>query len=116
MSFSHILVCVLTPQVNVLINGAASRNAGFDAGIFSTAATNVRVFRGPPETCNIHPWDAMILRDCTPNSTNLYDIEAIASRKWDILAMKMCEDFDRKSAYPVAHLLTLTHSKIHGLS
>ncbi|RDW63743.1 hypothetical protein BP6252_11288 [Coleophoma cylindrospora] len=78
--------------VNVNIKGAPG--AGFDRGFLSTAASNIRIFRGPPESCEEHPWDAMILRDCTSNTTNLHDLDYVASRKWDILAMKMCEDYD----------------------
>jgi len=40
--------------------------------------------------------DAMILRDCTTNTDNLHDHEFLGKRKWDILAIKCCEDFDRK--------------------
>lgn len=40
----------------------------------------------------------MILRDCWPNSFNIRLLEHTA-RKWDILVMKMCEDYDSK--YPL---------------
>ncbi|KAK7940730.1 uncharacterized protein PG986_013117 [Apiospora aurea] len=63
-------------------------------GFLSTRAENVRIFRGPLDTCSIHPWDAMILRDCTASTDNMIAEEEISSRKWDILAMKMCEDYD----------------------
>ena len=38
----------------------------------------------------------MILRDCTSNGGSLYRVEEAASRKWDILCMKVCEDHDSK--------------------
>lgn len=38
----------------------------------------------------------MILRDCTTNTGNLNYHEPLGMRKWDILAFKCCEDFDRK--------------------
>lgn len=36
----------------------------------------------------------MILRDCTTNTNGFNMIKEIASRNWDILAMKMREDYD----------------------
>ncbi|KAK5100789.1 hypothetical protein LTR24_000935 [Lithohypha guttulata] len=78
--------------VNVNIQGTPGSD--FDWGYLSTRATNTRLFQGPIATCELHPWDAMILRDCTPNTDTLYGIEYIASRKWDILVMKICEDYD----------------------
>lgn len=38
----------------------------------------------------------MILRDFHTNLDTMDAIKSIASRKYDILLMKMCEDFDRK--------------------
>ncbi|KAI2639024.1 hypothetical protein GGS26DRAFT_587795 [Hypomontagnella submonticulosa] len=63
-------------------------------GILTTLATNARIFRGPvQETCR-HGWDAMILYDCVASTEGpLRDCERIASRKWDILLMKMCNDY-----------------------
>ena len=80
--------------MNVNVKGAPG--AGFDWGYLSTRPANIRIFKGPPQTCDLHPWDAMILRDCTTNTDTLNGLEYIASRKWDILVMKMCEDYDRK--------------------
>lgn len=81
-------------KVNVNVQG--TRSADFDWGYLSTRPSNIRIFKGPPESCHIHLWDAMILRDCTPNTDTLSEVESIASRKWDILVMKMCEDYDRE--------------------
>ncbi|KAK8138071.1 aaa family atpase protein [Apiospora sp. TS-2023a] len=78
----------------VNVNITAPPNQGTGWGYLSTRAENVRIFRGPRDTCPDHPWDAMILRDCTANTDNLIAKEEISSRKWDILAMKMCEDYD----------------------
>jgi hypothetical protein len=39
----------------------------------------------------------MILRDFHTNTSGLNQVSHIASRKFDILLMKMCEDMDRKS-------------------
>ncbi|KAK8050113.1 hypothetical protein PG994_011843 [Apiospora phragmitis] len=65
---------------------------GFDPGAANGAVTgldftleNVRIFRGPRNTCPDHPWDAMILRDCTASTEGMVDKEEISSRKWDIL-------------------------------
>lgn len=79
-------------SVNVNVQGAASEQ--FEWGYLASHPKSIRIFKGPPETCNLHPWDAMILRDCTENTSSLYEIEHIASRKWDILVMKMCKDYD----------------------
>lgn len=38
----------------------------------------------------------MILRDCNTNTSNMTAIRSISDRKWDVLLMKMCEDYDRK--------------------
>ncbi|KIW70570.1 hypothetical protein, variant [Phialophora macrospora] len=81
-------------SMTVNVNVSAKPGYGFDWGFLSTRPSNIRIFKGPPETCAHHPWDAMILRDCTGNTGNLNSIESIAQRKWDILCMKMCEDYD----------------------
>ncbi|KAH9909288.1 hypothetical protein F4778DRAFT_793299 [Xylariomycetidae sp. FL2044] len=80
--------------VNVSI--AVPHDVGMDTtwGFLSTRPSKTRIFKGPPETCPFHAWDAMILRDCTTNTDSLTVVESIASRKWDILLMKMCEDYD----------------------
>jgi hypothetical protein len=80
--------------VNVNINGTPG--AGFGWGFLSTRPHHIRIFKGPAKTCSEHPWDAMILRDCTSITHSLCDVGSIASRKWDILCMKMCEDYDRE--------------------
>ena len=54
----------------------------------------------------------MVLRDCTTNTFNLDEIERFTSRKWDILAMKMCEDYDRKCVL----LIALPATKLHFLA
>ncbi|CAJ2502408.1 Uu.00g098020.m01.CDS01 [Anthostomella pinea] len=63
-------------------------------GFLSTGANNIRIFRSPAETCQVHPWDAMVLRDCQPNSDIFRQDKYIYKRKWDILVMKMCEDYN----------------------
>ncbi|KAG9241478.1 hypothetical protein BJ878DRAFT_558037 [Calycina marina] len=79
----------------VNVNIVGTNSSGFDWGYLTTSGNNVRVFKGPSESCSIHSWDAMILRDCTTNTSSLKDIPKITGRKWDILAMRCCEDFDR---------------------
>ena len=37
----------------------------------------------------------MILRDCTPNSSGMDEVEEVNKYCWDLLLMKMCEDYDR---------------------
>ncbi|KAI0136737.1 hypothetical protein BJ170DRAFT_603009 [Xylariales sp. AK1849] len=75
--------------VNVHIQGPPGAN--FDDGYLSTQPRHIRVFEGPRKDCPCHPWHAMILRDCTTNSHSLHLVEDIASRKWDILAVSMCD-------------------------
>ncbi|KAI1843391.1 hypothetical protein JX266_010388 [Neoarthrinium moseri] len=84
------------PWVSMTVNTniKCAKDAGTSWGYLSTHPSNIRIFRGPPNTCPDHPWDAMILRDCHTNSSNFHRIDQIASRRWDILAMKMCEDYD----------------------
>ncbi|KAK5198812.1 hypothetical protein LTR72_005114 [Exophiala xenobiotica] len=81
-------------SVTVNVNINATPGAGFDWGFLSTQPHHIRIFKGPAKTCSEHPWDAMILRDCTSNTHSLCDVGSVASRKWDILCMKMCEDYD----------------------
>ena len=57
---------------------------------------HIRIFEGPTSTCPDHPWHAMIIRDAIAMTESLTAVDALASRKWDILLMKMCEDFDRE--------------------
>ncbi|TLD28155.1 hypothetical protein PspLS_04290 [Pyricularia sp. CBS 133598] len=77
---------------NVNIKGAPG--GLFDWGYLTTSSQNVRIFKGPEYTCSAHPWDVMILKDCYANTSNLREIEAIADRRWDVLAMKVCEDVE----------------------
>lgn len=39
----------------------------------------------------------MILRDFHANTSGLEQVASIASRQFDILLMKMCEDYDSRS-------------------
>ncbi|RYO91618.1 hypothetical protein DL766_003203 [Monosporascus sp. MC13-8B] len=78
-------------KVNVNIT---AKNASFDWGFLSTVPSKVRIFRGPVYSCQYHPWDAMILRDCYANTGGMMEVDSISSRYWDILVMKMCEDYD----------------------
>lgn len=45
-------------------------------------------------------WHVMILRDCHTTTDGIMDIDRIASRFWDILLIKMCENFDSKLCPP----------------
>ena len=53
----------------------------------------------------------MILRDCTANTDRMIANEEISSRKWDILAMKMSEDYDGKYCHGIACSSRLTKCK-----
>ncbi|RYP79469.1 hypothetical protein DL770_006650 [Monosporascus sp. CRB-9-2] len=78
-------------KVNVNIT---AKNTSFDWGFLSTTPSKARIFRGAAESCPDHPWDAMILRDCYANTGGMQADDSISSRYWDILLMKMCEDYD----------------------
>ncbi|RYP76347.1 hypothetical protein DL771_001786 [Monosporascus sp. 5C6A] len=78
-------------KVNVNIT---AKNTSFDWGFLSTTPSKIRIFRGAVESCPDHPWDAMILRDCYANTGGMQAVDSISSRYWDILVMKMCEDYD----------------------
>ncbi|OTA90992.1 hypothetical protein M434DRAFT_33124 [Hypoxylon sp. CO27-5] len=83
-------------KVNVSLTVSAARSSELNVswGILSTRPTRTRIFEGPSELCPIHPLDVMIMYDCTPSTENFIQQPLIASRKWDILLMKMCEDYD----------------------
>ncbi|KAI0156770.1 hypothetical protein GGR57DRAFT_501158 [Xylariaceae sp. FL1272] len=83
-------------SIKIGVNIEVPKPAGlyFKWGIMGAKPSNVRIFRGPDRTCPDHPWDAMILRDCVASTDNFIRCPDIGTRKWDILAMKMCEDFD----------------------
>ncbi|KAK7755523.1 hypothetical protein SLS62_002455 [Diatrype stigma] len=74
--------------------------AGLDWGYLTAKPANIRIFRCPPEKVEPcekhgeHGWDAMTLRDCYTTTDGIRDIDSIASRFWDILLIKMWEDFD----------------------
>ncbi|KAK4943029.1 hypothetical protein LTR10_017414 [Elasticomyces elasticus] len=87
--------------VTVRINITGTPGSGFNCGFMSTRPANIRIFKGPAYICSIHAWDAMILRDCTPNNSTggMGNVESIGTRKWDILCMKMCEDNHCQDAF-----------------
>lgn len=66
-------------------------------GLMSGKPSKLRIYAGPCSICPKHPWDAMILRDAATSTSGIGDIESIASRKFDILLIKMCEEYDRES-------------------
>ncbi|KAI3334165.1 hypothetical protein F4824DRAFT_502240 [Ustulina deusta] len=81
-------------KVAVNINVPRTVDLGCTWGVLGTQPAKIRIFKGPKETCEKHPWDAMILRDCRAQTDGFMSISGIISRKWDILLMKMCEDYD----------------------
>lgn len=89
----------LGKTVNVTISGNIA--PGVTWGLLSGRPSKARVLAGPCSTCPEHPWDIMILRDFHVNTSGMDQVSSIASRQFDILLMKMCEDFDSKSC-PVA--------------
>ena len=100
-------------SMTINVNISAPPGQPFQWGFLSTSPKNIRIFKGPADTCeyvltkssatnlltmvdSLHPWDAMILRDCTTNTSSLHAVGKVSRRKWDILLIKCCEDFDRK--------------------
>ncbi|KAG6362697.1 hypothetical protein INS49_007790 [Diaporthe citri] len=79
-------------MVNVTITGNIA--PGVTWGLLSGRPSKARVLAGPCSTCTAHPWDIMILRDFHTNTSGLDQVSSIASRQFDILLMKMCEDMD----------------------
>ncbi|OTA70171.1 hypothetical protein K449DRAFT_393181 [Hypoxylon sp. EC38] len=84
------------PKVNVSLTVSATHSSELNVswGILSSRPTRIRILEGPSEICPIHPLDVMIMYDCTSTTENFIRQPLIASRKWDILLMKMCEDYD----------------------
>ncbi|KAL2284871.1 hypothetical protein FJTKL_08689 [Diaporthe vaccinii] len=78
--------------VNVTVTGNIA--PGVTWGLLSGRPSKARVLAGPCSTCPEHPWDIMILRDFHTNTSGLDQVSSIASRQFDILLMKMCEDMD----------------------
>ncbi|KAM0819341.1 hypothetical protein AB5N19_05156 [Seiridium cardinale] len=81
-------------SMTINVNIKCPAGGEFKWGFLSTQPGYIRIFKGPAITCKDHPWDAMILRDCCPNTDSMIGTTEISSHKWDILLMKMCEDFD----------------------
>lgn len=64
-------------------------------GVFLPHALTISVFSKDHRTlAHCIRGTQLILRNCTPNTDGPSGIESIASRQWDILCMKMCEDHD----------------------
>ena len=78
-------------SVNVQVTGAPLK-ATFGSGFLATSPRNIRMFKGPSESYS--GWDAMILRDCVENTLELHNTEEVGSRLWDVLAIKMNDDYD----------------------
>ena len=97
--------CICYPQVNVNIKGTP--DSGFDFGYLCTQPRNVRILGGPPKTvckdCGNYI-DAMILRGCTTNTDQIKQVPGIASRRWDILLMRFCNDYNCECRFPFAAL------------
>ncbi len=68
----------LSDMTTVNVNITGTVESGFNWGFLSTQPGNIRLFQGPQGTCEEHPWDAMILRDCTTNSDNFVSASIIS--------------------------------------
>lgn len=74
-----------------------------------TMPSKIRVFSGPCYPCpaRLHHWDAMILRDCYSGTIGMFEIPKYGTRFFDVLLMKLCEDFDRMLfLVPLSHATT----------
>ncbi|EXJ72326.1 uncharacterized protein A1O5_04830 [Cladophialophora psammophila CBS 110553] len=81
-------------SVKVNVNISGTPGSGFLWGSLSPRPDNIRIFKEPADACALHGCEAMILRDCTASTDMLIGIDSIAERTWDILCMKMSEDYD----------------------
>ncbi|KAI1085088.1 hypothetical protein F5B20DRAFT_575553 [Whalleya microplaca] len=84
----------LSMKININVSIPECADIAAASGFLSSRPTRTRIFKGPKETCSLHEWDAMIIRDCIPSTDGIMDAERISSRKWDVLLVKMCEDFN----------------------
>lgn len=101
-NFSVKFLAYLRVTVSVCIAGDIA--SGVTWGLLSGRPSKTRVLAGPCDTCPEHPRDIIILRDFHTNTSSLNQVVSIASRQFDILLMKMCEDFVRKSSW-LFHLI-----------
>ncbi|KIW27336.1 uncharacterized protein PV07_07084 [Cladophialophora immunda] len=81
-------------SVTVNVNVWGGPRAGFEWGFLSTTPDNIRIFKGPAHCCPLHACEAMILRSCSANTDTLGLTEGIGDRMWDILCMRMGQDYD----------------------
>ncbi|KAI4860191.1 hypothetical protein F4820DRAFT_465951 [Hypoxylon rubiginosum] len=78
-------------KLQVQINFLPGSGTPFDWGFLSCVPAKTRIFRGPSQTCKEDPWDAMILYDCVVSPGAFHNVQRIATRKWDILLLKVCD-------------------------
>ncbi|KAI1764474.1 hypothetical protein GGR53DRAFT_530627 [Hypoxylon sp. FL1150] len=60
------------------------------SGILSSPPNRAQIARGPSQTCQQHPWDAMVIYDCEVTSAELGEVARVASQRWDLLLFKIC--------------------------
>ncbi|KAI1646237.1 uncharacterized protein F4817DRAFT_316961 [Daldinia loculata] len=87
----------LNKKLHVKITIPADKRGVFNAttGFLCSIWSKWKFFKGPPESCSTCTWDAMIIYDCTASSEGtLLDCPQIATRKWDILLMKVGTDYE----------------------
>ncbi|KAI1211610.1 uncharacterized protein F4807DRAFT_396161 [Annulohypoxylon truncatum] len=81
-------------DVKIVLSSFAATRYGVSWGTLSTRADKIQIFKGPEAFTPRHSWDAMIMHDCTVTGEgDLCESDAIASWKWDILLMKMSDDY-----------------------
>ncbi|KAI1778399.1 hypothetical protein F4818DRAFT_438564 [Hypoxylon cercidicola] len=78
-------------RLQVQLNFHSGAHIPCDSGFLSCVPFRTRIFKGPIQTDQVDPWDAMILYDCGVSSEDLSYVENIATRKWDLLLMKLSD-------------------------
>ncbi|KAF3058517.1 putative aaa family atpase protein [Daldinia childiae] len=84
-------------ELHVKVDIPKDKRDTFNAttGFLRSFWNKFKFLQGPPESHSAHTWDAMIIYDCTvtPEGT-LQGCLQIATRKWDILLMKVADDYE----------------------
>ncbi|KAI0853161.1 hypothetical protein F5Y00DRAFT_257819 [Daldinia vernicosa] len=94
--------CFFTPgrrnkEPHVKITIPVDKRGTFNAttGFLCSMWSKLKFLKGPHESNSTCAWDAMIIYDCTASSEGtLRGCPQIATRKWDILLMKVGDDYE----------------------
>ncbi|KAI1418590.1 hypothetical protein F5Y13DRAFT_184231 [Hypoxylon sp. FL1857] len=85
-------------EVKVTISMTSRSELVVPCGLFSTRPTKIRTLQVPSHIpghiCPFSPPEVMIMYDCTSSSESFRKHPFIASRKWDVLLMKIYENYE----------------------